>query len=181
MNLGKITFTIKSLTKTVIGTKDLKHLSLRNDAISSVSAFLMKSGIVVEANKEEVSKGIIQIINSLSDYYEEGNKLYPEVILIDDLKYFDSLPVKLIKTFKTAPLSSSEIYTALKMCAPMTSAGWHIFMEVKTETITWGVITTLLSETSIPLGYEVMSDKNNTQYNAVYIRNTNDIGFVSRK
>ena len=132
----------------------------------------MKAGLVSEGNREEVTNGVIQIVNSLSDYYEEDNKLYPEVVLIDNLEYFDSLPVKLVKKFQTSPLSSSELCVALKMCAPMTSAGWHIFMEIKTGTITWGVITTLLSETSIPLGYEVLSDRNDNPYSAVYIRNT---------
>ena len=65
-----------------------KFSSLRDNILSSVKEFLFDENFKTNSKLEE---GILNIINLISDYKEEGEVLFPEVIVTNDLGIFDTV------------------------------------------------------------------------------------------
>jgi hypothetical protein len=68
-----------------------KQHTLREHVLDSIGSFLHKEGFTPD---DVTQDGILEVINLISDYHEEGNSLYPEVILTNDLDFFKTIPNK---------------------------------------------------------------------------------------
>lgn len=138
----------------------LNEVSLYNRVRSEIGSFLQELGLgcdTVELNRE-LCEGLVDVVDMLSDYYEEGSHLYPSIILFDDPQYLKINPNKHY-TFYQGDISSEQIKLCLKMCAPLAVNGWDIFLQVSGSSLSWGMITGELRETSLTLPYQILKDK----------------------
>ncbi|WP_152267387.1 hypothetical protein [Agriterribacter humi] len=85
-------------------TKPVKKNSLKDDTLSAVGAFLYDERF---PTLPQLKEGIVELINLIADYHEEGQKLYPEILIVTDWDYFKSISNREI-VVNTAELSTSE-------------------------------------------------------------------------
>lgn len=126
-----------------------KFSSLRENILNSVKEFLFDENFKPNSKLEE---GILNIINLISDYKEEGEILFPEVIVTNDLGIFDTVSNKEI-VIRENELSVKEFNNVIKLCAPLALGSWVIFIEVKDNRMKYGLVDAELIETS-PSIYE---------------------------
>ena len=93
----------------------------------------------------------------ISDYKEEGVHLYPEIFIVSDFTYFDSIPNREIIIAENT-ISVSEFINVLKLCAPLANNSWVIFIEVKDTTLKYGLVDVELTETSFSLYEQSVGD-----------------------
>lgn len=137
----------------------LKQSSLREEILSSVGNFLYEEGF----KKDSITKeGLLEILDLISDYHEEGNKLFPEVLVTNSLDFFKTIPNKELIIF-TGALRVMEFKAAIKLCAPLAVNSWIIFIEVKDDTIKYGLISAEMTETS-PSIYDQTVGKLRVEY-----------------
>ncbi len=123
---------------------EIKKASLRDSIIDSIGNFLWEEGFA----KDDITKlGILEVINLISDYHEEGNALFPEILVTNSLDFFKTIPNKEI-VIQEAPLSINEFKNSIKLCAPLATNSWIIFIEVKDDKIKFGITSAEMSETS---------------------------------
>lgn len=99
--------------------------SLRKTVSSEIGAFLSYNGFSLrnpDLNPIFVDE-LVSIVNSLSDYYEEGTHLYPEVLLTNNIK---DVPFFAVYEFYAGKLESKSLSKAIKMCAPLCNDGWCV-------------------------------------------------------
>lgn len=62
--------------------------SLRETVSAEIGTFLLNNGFALAENAKNpiFQEELVSIANSLSDYYEEGTHLYPEVLLTNNLE-----------------------------------------------------------------------------------------------
>ncbi len=151
----------------------MQSISLKEFASASISTFLGSIGFKYRnANNDKIlSDGLLYLVNELADYFEEGTKLFPEIIIVNTLEFFDTIPGKIMYTLYDGVIEEFQFKQAIKMCAPLVADGWYLFIEVSEDRMRWGVITTELNETVIPLGLQIIHDTPNQFYQVIYIRN----------
>lgn len=149
---------------------EIKKASLRDSIIESIGNFLYEEGFA----KDDITKlGILEIINLISDYHEEGNALFPEILVTNSLDFFKTIPNKEI-IIKEAPLTINEFKNAIKLCAPLATNSWIIFIEVKGDRIKFGITSAEMSETSPSIYNQTVGDLKTGEINGItiaYIRN----------
>lgn len=61
--------------------------SLRKTVSAEIGSFLLNNGFALADNSKNriFQEELVSIANSLSDYYEEGTHLYPEVLLTNNI------------------------------------------------------------------------------------------------
>lgn len=149
---------------------EIKKVSLRDSIIESIGNFLWKEGF--ERN-EVICLGILEMVNLISDYHEEGNALYPEILVTNNLDFFKTIPNKEV-VIKEAELTTSEFKNAIKLCAPLAINSWIIFIEVKNGKIKYGITNAEMSETSPSIYHQTVGRLKVAEYNDItiaYIRN----------
>ncbi len=149
---------------------EIKKASLRDSIIESIGNFLWEEGFA----KDDITKlGILEIINLISDYHEEGNALFPEILVTNSLGFFKTIPNKEI-IIQESELSISEFKNALKLCAPLATNSWIIFIEVKNDKIKYGITSAEMSETSPSIYNQTVGQLKVEDYQGItiaYIRN----------
>ena len=123
------------------------HESLRNSSIKAISKFLDEEKF---ASDPIVKDGVLEVINLISDYYEEGILLFPEVIITNDLYFFKTISNKEI-IIGESELTVEKFNYAIKLCAPLAISNWVIFFEVKEKRLRYGLVNAELIETSLSL------------------------------
>lgn len=106
--------------------------SLRKTVSSEIGTFLLNNGFSQkDPDKNPILVNeLVSIVNSLSDYYEEGEHLYPEVLLTNNIS---EIPFFIGYEFYRGELLPRSLAKAIKMCAPLCNEGWCIFMEVNDD------------------------------------------------
>jgi len=149
---------------------DIKITSLRDSITASIGEFLYDEGFA----KDDITKiGILEIINLISDYHEEGNALFPEILVTNSLDFFETIPNNEI-VIHEAELSVAEFRKAIKLCAPLATNSWIIFIEVKDNKIKYGITTAEMSETSPSIYNQTVGPLKVEEYKnttIAYIRN----------
>lgn len=122
-------------------------------------------------SSDQMVLGILDIINMISDYREEGMPLYPEVIVLNSIDYLKALPCLTIKVAKKT-LESHDFSRCIKMCAPLAVNGWHIYIVVdeKKNEIEYGILTTERFALSLSL-FEQTIVTGTPELNCLYLRN----------
>nr|WP_320021727.1 hypothetical protein [uncultured Draconibacterium sp.] len=126
-----------------------KYSSLRESTYESIGNFLFAERF---NTCEKTQEGILEIINLISDYYEEGVHLYPEVIVTNSLEFFKTISNREI-VIDHKSLDVEEFKIAMKLCAPLALNNWIIFFEIRDNKIKYGVVSAEMTETS-PSIYE---------------------------
>lgn len=150
-------------------TKTLKKNSLKDDTLAAVGAFLYDEKF---PTLSQLKEGIVELINLIADYHEEGQKLYPEILIVTNWDYFKSISNREI-VINNAVLSKSEFSNILKLCAPLAVGNWNIVIEVKEGIIKYGLIDAEIIETSPSLYEQTVGKLGIVQedYSLAYLRN----------
>jgi len=148
-----------------------EHSSLRKEVLTSIGDFLLMEDFR-NPQIAIVKEGILDIINLIADYYEEGKPLFPEVIIINDIDFLDSIIPKFLPV-KTHILTKEEFPLAVKLCAPLATHGWIIYIEVKENSMKYGMVTAEVDETSPSIHSQTVGwlKPTETEYSVAYIRN----------
>lgn len=138
----------------------MQEVSLHDTVRSQVGSFMQSFMFICSTTESNNAfcDGMVEVIDMLSDYYEEGTHLYPSIVLFDDPQYLRILP-NIHYTFYQGAIELKQFKQCLKMCAPLAVNGWNIFMQVRDTSMSWGVITTELKETSLSLTSQILREK----------------------
>lgn len=102
-----------------------KTVSLRKDVSDSMGSFLKRERIL----GKETTDGLISLVSLLSHYKEEGQQLFPEIFVFDDVVgILRSLPNSERVVIGVGPKASDTLSVALKRCAPLAQWGWSIYV-----------------------------------------------------
>ena len=72
-------------------SKSAKNGSLREHVLALIGEFLFKEKF---ADDGIIQNGILEAINLISDYHEEGVSLFPELIITNNMEFFKTVPNK---------------------------------------------------------------------------------------
>lgn len=112
--------------------------SFKQTVSSEIGSFLYSIGFsLAPDNNRILNEELVSIANMISDYFEEGTKLYPEIIVTNDMSKVNHF---LIHPFERTRLHEGMMVKALKMCAPLSQNGWTIFYEINDNNVVWGVV-----------------------------------------
>lgn len=138
----------------------MNELSLHNTVNSEVGRFLLSFSFSCRtvALNDILCEGLVEIVDMLSDYYEEGSHLYPSIVLFNDPQYLRYLP-NIHHKFYEGDITIEQFRLCLKMCAPLAVDGWNIFLQVGQDSMSWGVISTEVRETSLSLATQIIKEK----------------------
>ena len=118
----------------------------------------------------EVIDGLLDVINKLADYHEEGQALYPEVLVVKDLSYFKTFVNRRVKLVEKQ-LSRADFSQCVKMCAPLAVDGWNIYLALLDDNkIEYGLLTSEMTTLSLDL-YEQTMNNGVPEIDAIYLRN----------
>lgn len=151
-------------------------VSLREMAQGGLQTFLRSIGFTL-GNKsldDMLLSGLTFLVNEISDYYEEGTKLSPEVIITDRVDYFQSLSTRIKYSIYSGVHKLSEYKKMLKMCAPLAVNGWKLYLVWSAAGMEWGVITTELSEVSISIGTQLLYDTPQPDCHVIYLHSLDE-------
>lgn len=119
---------------------------------------------------DTIVKGVMSLVDNISDYSEEGHKLFPEILLLNSEYILKEIPCRHIRVYDKI-MDSSQFSRTLKLCAPLAVDNWHIYMILKDEQhLEYGIMSTEIKETSVSLAksfHSMLKDGNQV----VYIRN----------
>ncbi|MFH1114191.1 MAG: hypothetical protein V1792_09745 [Pseudomonadota bacterium] len=146
--------------------------SLRDHVLSNIEGVLWRESF---PKCDNAPIGILTIVDAVAAYHEEGKELYPRVLITTDLDgLLKSVPFAHKIEIRRANITSREFPDALKLCAPLATDGWVIFMEIDTHTdqIRSGLVSLELSETSPTFYRQVFGDLSyDTGIPTIYIAN----------
>ena len=131
-----------------------KFVSLEKSLLKEVKSFLLKEGMKCEFTQQ----GLIELIDLLFTYKEEGKFLFPQLYIIDDLKMFAKVlsPSKFHK-IGADNKSSQTFLEAVKKCAPLTEDGWAIYILRLPSTFEYGVFRSGTNILSVPISEIIIS------------------------
>lgn len=149
--------------------KPLKKNSLKENALSAIGEFLYDENF---PKTPLLKEGILELIGLISDYFEEGQRLYPEILLVTDWDYFKSISNREI-IINSADLSAEEFSKILKLCAPLAVGNWNIVIEIKENKLKYGLIDAEIIETSPSLYEQTVGELGviQNEYALAYIKN----------
>lgn len=143
--------------------------SFRDSVKSKISEFLYDISFDLAKNiKQNIVNELVDVVNQLSDYYEEGTHLYPEIVLLRNFEEFKATIPCFYHVLYCGQYVPGTLQRSLKMCAPLAHSGWHIFIELKAEDVRWGVVNGELSVTSVSVLNQIIGSETSP---FVYIRN----------
>lgn len=147
---------------------EIHKSSLRETLQKDVGIFLEEEGFPQD---EALADGVLLLSNLISDYYEEGKHLYPELFITRSLEKLRLTPSRslLIKKINFGGLKDKDgadgdeniegvevldenvFNKILKECAPLAIDGWVIFVELAEGCMRFGVFSTEMTETTLSL------------------------------
>lgn len=142
-------------------------ISNRKETIGVVSKILKDEFFPIN---DLIINGIVHLIDAVSDYSEEGHRLFPDILLLNDEESLKSIPGRFL-IICDQENNPSQFSKVLKLCAPLAINNWHIYIIIKDDThIQYGILSTEIKETSVSLksSFHSMAEEG---YNIVYIRN----------
>ncbi len=104
----------------------INHSSLRDATLKEIGNFLFEEKFQTNTIARQ---GILDLINQISDYYEEGMHLYPEVLIMNKIELLKTIPSREIIMFEGV-LDLLEFKQAIKLCAPLAINSWIIFIVI---------------------------------------------------
>ncbi len=112
-----------------------------------------------------ISEGILNVVNELSDYHEEGKYLSPEIIVVSSTFYlkkqFPHLQIVPIGEFTLSPSTIQNFDSILKSCAPLAVDQWIIYIEIdefsSPQKVEFGLLNAMVDELSESIQLQVLS------------------------
>lgn len=144
----------------------MEDISLKDIAKEKVSELLKENGFPAE---ESVLNGVIELINQVADYYEEGIKLNPEIIIVGDFDVFKTIVSRIVCLYK-GKIEDKEFKRLMKLCSPLATNNWKLYLYLKDDQMEYGVVSSEVSEMSLSLSNQLSGlMEENTPI--IYIRN----------
>ena len=131
-------------------SQEIKLASLRENTLASIAEFLLDENF---QNSTILKEGILELINLLSDYFEEGTHLFPEVLITNNSDEFFKTISNREVLIAEEELTVSEFKNIIKLCAPLAVGSWIIFIQVNGNKMKYGLVDAEMTETS-PSIYE---------------------------
>jgi hypothetical protein len=154
--------------------------SLLTHVLDSIGNFLYKEKF---PTCDYLSEGILNLIDAMSSYREEGEDLYPEIFITDNIEaVLETLPFCKRVGISSKPASVKEFTQALKLCAPLSKNGWVIYLSVSGNTIDYGLVSSELSELSPTFRKQSVGElcENGDQYAIAYLQNAGNKSVLLR-
>jgi hypothetical protein len=146
---------------------------LRRGTVSHVQRILERAGF--EAN-EELITGVIVLTDSLCNYTEEGRKLFPQILLTDNIDAIArTLPFCKCVRLETTGITEFGFRAALKEGAPLATGGWCIFLETARDKMAYGLVSIESSMLSASLDQTLLSNfTQDFDFKLVFIRSAGE-------
>lgn len=149
----------------------VSELKKLGDNISGwIADFLLNEGLPPIPT---VQKGILMLLDRIRAYAEEGKRLYPEIIITTSL----SLLLQTLPSYRTIPVEKCTLHEdafarLLKRCAPLAADGWVIYIEIKDDTICYGLVSAESSEISASIYEHLVGELSLSEYSGqfAYVR-----------
>lgn len=124
----------------------MEKRSLRSHVLDLIGSFLYEEKF---PNSLHLQEGILNLIDATSSYQEEGEELYPEIFITNDIEaVLRTLPFCKRVEIATKTESVLEFSKALKLCAPLSKDGWVIYISVNNGDMKYGLVSAEISELS---------------------------------
>jgi len=102
-----------------------RSVSIHRNISEALPAFLKKEGL----NDSATLEALASLVALLSNYREEGLRLFPEVFIFDDVaSILKTLPNSERVIIGLGPRKAETFGLALKRCAPLAQWGWSIYI-----------------------------------------------------
>lgn len=135
-------------------SKSAKNGSLREHVLALIGEFLFKEKF---ADDGIIQNGILEAINLISDYHEEGVSLFPELIITNNMEFFKTIPNKELLIYEGVA-EIEEFKKAIKLCAPLAIDNWIIFIEIRDGKIKFGLVSAEMTETSLSIHSQTVGE-----------------------
>lgn len=137
-----------------------KATSFRHMLKGMLADFLEDEGI----RCHDTQAALLTLVVALSHYTEEGQSLFPKVLLCADLTRHLALiqgsgPIEVGK----GPKGSKTISRALKKCAPLAKGGWVIYVLLNDTEFQYGVFRAPFSPTALDISDTLVSVQQDSQ------------------
>lgn len=145
------------------------NFSLRETVSNAVGTFLWRAKFT---SNNDLQNGVVDVMDQISDYYEEGKALFPEILFIDDLNFLEPISHRL-QPIGSGELSPEIFKLIVKLCAPLAINGWLIYIEIMKEMVNYGLVSAEIDETSPSMYSQTVGDLKEGQPDlaVAYIRN----------
>jgi hypothetical protein len=158
----------------------MEQRSLRSHVLDLIGSFLYNERFPSCAYLQE---GILNLIDSTSSYREEGEDLYPEVFITDNIDaVLETLPFCKKVEISAKPASIKEFSQALKLCAPLSKDGWVIYMNISEKELKYGLVSSEISELSPTFRKQAVGElsENGEDYAIAYLQNAGNKSVLLR-
>ena len=150
---------------------DIEQRSLRVNVLDLIGKFLWEENF---QNTTCLPEGILNLIDSTSAYFEEGEELFPEIFITNSIEnVLVTLPFSKIIEIGDAKPSINEFEQVLKLCAPLSKNGWVIYINITTVKMSYGLVSTEISELSPAFRSQAVGElsENDGEYSIAYLQN----------
>ncbi|MFK5891967.1 MAG: hypothetical protein QM504_01960 [Pseudomonadota bacterium] len=149
----------------------MEERSLRSHVLDLIGSFLYSEKF---PTYQYLREGILDLIDSTSSYREEGEELYPEIFITNKIEsVLETLPFCKKVEIDRQKATVKEFSNALKLCAPLSRNGWVIYINVEEEYISYGVVSSEISELSPTFRTQAVGElsQNSEDYSIAYLQN----------
>ncbi len=135
-----------------------KTISFRSQLLGELTTFLENEGV----ESAQMTQALLALVAGLANYKEEGVALWPDIYACEDREWLTrENPGTDIISLGTGPIGEKTALEALKICGPLATGGWAIFLLPGEDGCSYGVFrarTTPLAATP-----EEMIDEEGTE------------------
>lgn len=130
------------------------NVSLYKESLRNIEVFLKSLKFPAS---QIICEGLVAVVNLISDYHEEGVALSPDILLINNDLFFQTLPYQHHIILRTEEIHNDSFSMAVKMCAPLAENGWKMFLQLIDEShLKYGIVNVSLTQMSVSLLNQVI-------------------------
>lgn len=146
--------------------RTLSMLSIKNLVYESIGKLLSDKKF---PDNQILVEGVVGLISQIADYYEEGVRYYPEVVLLGSEDLLSLIPNRRV-TIYDGVISADEFKKMMKLCSPLATNNWVIYICIEEDRLQYGLLSTEIEETSLALSKQFI-DMAEESDSILYIRN----------
>jgi hypothetical protein len=141
-------------------------VSVHQNLSDALASFLSKENL----SGRETIKALASLVGQLSNYREEGQRLFPEIFVFDNVvDVMQAMPNSERVVIGRGPKTSDTLSLALKRCAPLARWGWSIYVRRTGRDFEYGLIRCGLIALSLTAS-ELLVDQGDVEVPVVLIR-----------
>ncbi len=150
--------------------KNSKPISLRSVILGESVTFLGNENMQCLITQN----GLVELVNQLVNYKEEGKDLFPEIYIVDDIDLIlKTLPMSQHCFIGKGEKTIDTMMRALKKCAPLTDADWSIYIQRNEDSFGYGVFRAGTSILSVSIE-ETLINNGSDEIKAVLLHQISD-------